>query len=159
MCREARLRKPTEENKQGPQVATTGTTGTTGNAKEKEGRVDANAVDSDGLPSKYRSVRQLVELYFLMVRNRVSETVPKAIVHCMVKGLEEYVVEELRSCFGDKSAEEIGTLLKEAEHITNDRALLQWQLRECETTLADMETIEVEMKLEKAILPTTNSLG
>jgi len=105
------------------------------------------------LHEKYSAVRELVALYFQMVRDRISESVPKAINYCMVKGIEEYIVEELRASFAEKSDQEIGELLLESEHVTNERARLHWQLEECNKTLEDMETIEVEMKLEKTRVP------
>lgn len=101
----------------------------------------AMASDPSG---KCAEVKRLVETYFKMVRWRMIEMVPKAIVHHMAKDFTGYMHQELSQKLSSRTDADLFRLFPETEVIIREVETLTNQLKNCEDALRDLDHIEHE---------------
>ena len=112
------------------------------------------AADPSG---KCAEVKRLVETYFKMVRWRMTEMVPKAIVHHMAKDFTGYMHQELSQKLSSRTDADLFRLFPETELIIHEVETLTTQLKNCEDALRDLDHIEHECALYS--LPLSHTLG
>lgn len=91
-------------------------------------------------------MKVLVTKYYLSVRRRLSDQIPKMVTHEMVQNLDEVISKSFDRAVWDFDDAEIDSLFRESDDIVEHRTKLQEEMLQLSEALKELDTLETQAR-------------